>query len=102
MRILFGFAAFLILSIPSIALALSEGTPVNPGQYDAVGRVNGCSGTLRIHPQYSQPTWNLNDFAVLDLDVPAYTVAPGVQAIPLQNPSALPRLGETLCIKPRP
>lgn len=136
------------------AHALSAGTPVSPGQFDAVGRVDGCSGTLiaptrvltaahcfcpgdrpgacatratfrlfgvmraddpstgtdetgtigtasipgtlRIHPQYSQPSWNLHDFAVLELDAAASTRAPTVQPIPLQAPSIMPRLGETL------
>jgi hypothetical protein len=143
-----------LIAVP--ASALTTGTPVPPGLYDAVGRLGGCSatlitqtqvltaahcvckddlpnkcssratfelfsvapadnpatiqnesatlanlsipGTLRINPEFSFPTWMLNDFAVLDLDFPVYTVAPWVQPIPLELPNVIPRFGETFWI----
>jgi V8-like Glu-specific endopeptidase len=55
------------------------------------------SGTVRVHPEYTQRGWLREDYAVIELDQPITDVAK-VTPIPVEAPQNIPFQGETLTL----
>jgi V8-like Glu-specific endopeptidase len=133
----------------TVTTRLRGGTPVNTGEFDAVGTIPGCTatlitdnlvltaahcvcrgdwrtngcdtrtvftlddvllvgtavrqnvtihGTVRVHPEFENPSWLANDIAVIELDQPASNLVQDLTPLSVEQPYRSVFRGETLTL----
>jgi hypothetical protein len=70
------------------------GTAVDESKSRAMVTIHG---NVRVHPEYTVRGWLREDYAVIELDRPASTVA-HVTPIPVEAPDRIPFVGDTLTL----